>query len=123
MSWTDDKEIARLESLVDSVKAANDENYRRRVKAEAERDQLREMLRKADLNIVADLYDERDRYRAALEEIAALDGGYPDDYCAIARAALDPTEAPRLVEQDDAVYSRDDGTLPRMMQPEWKPEA
>jgi hypothetical protein len=34
------------------------------------------------------LLAERDRYKAALEEIEALLSGYPDDYADIARRAL-----------------------------------
>ena len=36
-----------------------------------------------------DLLTRNAELEAALREIADLDGGYPDDYCAIARAALD----------------------------------
>ena len=39
---------------------------------------------------IEELQAEVERLRSALERVAALDGGYPDDYCAIARTALEP---------------------------------
>lgn len=87
MSGLSGEDRARLEGLLDYLQRTEDHPQA-----------------KADVDVFARALALIDQYEKALERIAALDGDYPDDYCEIARAALEPAHG-----EQEFDYEGEDG--------------